>query len=358
MSLLVEYGFQTYQDNLDDYVVDENRSVARIIAQHKGRYNVICEKGIIPAELSGNYHYLLEEKGGYPVVGDYVYVAGESADLAVIQDLLPRTSMFYRKDGWSKEGVQIMASNFDTILLCTSLNRDFNITRLMRYMIMSNESNAKIAIVLTKSDLCSQEEAEEKVQLCKKRFPDVPVMVASAYTGDGLEQLNDYFKGTETVILLGSSGVGKSSLVNAISGEEIMKVGAIREYDDKGRHTTVHRQIIKLPKGGVLIDTPGIREIGLVNAQDGFNIVYDQIEQYAKLCKYNNCTHTHEDGCAIKQAIEDGEIDQEQFDEYMKLLYENGYEENKEQFMFDKWQKSKQKSRDLRKARKRKGKKH
>ena len=133
-----------------------------------------------------------------------------------------------------------------------------------------------------------------------------------------------------------------------------MKVGAIREYDDKGRHTTVHRQIIKLPKGGVLIDTPGIREIGLVNAQEGLNIVYDKIEQLVKKCKYHNCTHTHEDGCAIKKAIEDGEIEREQFDEYLKLLYENGYEENKEQFMLDKWQRSKQKSRDLRKARKRK----
>lgn len=358
MSILAEYGFQTYLNSLEDCDIDESRSVARIIAQHKGRYNVICEKGIIPAELSGNYHYLLEEKGGYPVVGDYVYITGESPDLAVIQDLLPRTSMFYRKDAWSKEGVQIMASNFDTVLLCTSLNRDFNITRLMRYMIMSSESNADIGIVLTKADLCSAEEAEEKAQLCKKRFPDIPVMIVSAYTGEGLEKLNEYFKGTETVILLGSSGVGKSSLVNAISGEEIMKVGAIREYDDKGRHTTVHRQIIKLPKGGILIDTPGLREIGLVNAQEGFNIVYDQIEQLAKGCKYKNCTHTHEDGCAIKQAIEDGEIDQVQFDEYMKLLYENGYEENKEQFMFDKWQRSKQRSRDLRKARKHKGQKH
>lgn len=354
MNYLNEYGFQTYLHNLIDYTIDDNRSIARIIAQHKGRYNIVCDSGIIPAELSGQYHYLLEEKGGYPVVGDYVYISGEESGLGVIQDLLPRTSLFFRKDGWSKEGVQILASNFDTILLCTSLNRDFNITRLMRYMILSSESNAKIGIVLTKSDLCTPEEATEKVILCKKRFPNVNVTVASAYTREGLDQLNQYFKGTETVILLGSSGVGKSTLVNAISEEEIMKVGAIREYDDKGRHTTVHRQIIKLPKGGVLIDTPGIREIGLVNAQDGLSIVYDQIEQLARQCKYSNCTHTHEDGCAIQKAISNGEIDIKQFEEYLKLLHENEYEENKEQFMFDKWQKSKQKSRNYRQSRKQK----
>ena len=357
MELIKGYGFEMYESKLKKFEVDSNKQVGRIIAQHKGHYNVICREGIVSAEISGSYHYNLAEKGGYPVVGDYAYLTIGSKDHVIINEILPRVSLFYRKDGWSKEGIQIMASNFDTILLCTSLNRDFNITRLMRYMIMSSESNARIGIVLTKSDLCSTAEAEEKVELCKKRFPEVPVMVVSAYTGDGLVQLSEYFKGTETVILLGSSGVGKSSLVNAISGEEIMKVGGIREYDDKGRHTTVHRQIIKLPHGGVLIDTPGIREIGVIDAQDGISRVYDRIEKLAKNCKYSDCSHTTENGCAIKKAIEDGEIEQGEFDEYLKMLQESAFEENKEGYLFDKWQRSKKRSRDLRSARNNKKKK-
>lgn len=352
MGILADYGFQTYYSKLGKFEIDGDRVIARIIAQHKGRYSIVCDKSIVTAELSGNYLYLLQEKGGYPVVGDYVYINDENSDIAIIQDLLPRVSVFYRKDPWSKEGVQIMASNFDTILLCTSLNRDFNIARLIRYMVMSSESNAKIGIVLTKSDLCTEEEAMAKVNLCKQRFQNIHVSVVSSLTRNGLTSLNDYFKGTETVILLGSSGVGKSSLVNAISNEEIMRVASIRDYDDKGRHTTVHRQIVKLPKGGLLIDTPGIREIGLVNAQEGLNIVYDLIERLSRNCKYNNCTHTHEDGCAIEQAINDGVIEKVQFEEYLKLLHENEYDENKEQFMLEKWQKSKKRSRDLRKYRK------
>lgn len=354
MTLLQEYGFDVYESKLQKPEIDSNKEFGRVIAQHKGRYNVVCNAGIVSAEISGNYHFNLEEKGGYPVVGDYTYITLGSKDHAVINDILPRVSMFYRKDSWSKEGIQILASNFDTILLCTSLNRDFNITRLMRYMIMSNESNAQVGIVLTKSDLCSSDEAEAKTKLCQERFPNVPVMVVSAYTGEGLHQLQDYFVGTETVILLGSSGVGKSSLVNAISGEEIMKVGEIREYDDKGRHTTVHRQIIKLPNGGILIDTPGIREIGVVDAQEGISRVFDKISKIATNCKYTNCSHNAEDGCAIKAAIEQGDILQSEFNDYLKMLQESAFDENKEGYLFDKWQRSKKRSRDFRSARKNK----
>lgn len=349
MSLLNEYGYKLYLEKIGSIGIDRT-NVGRIIAQHKGVYDIVNEDGEMQAKVLGSYHYSLKEKGGYPVVGDYVYLTQETGNFAVIREILPRTSMFYRKDNWGKEGIQVLAANFDIILICTSLNKDFNISRLMRYMIMAKESGAEIGIVLTKSDLCTEEEIEEKINFCRENFQDISIIAVSTLTFKGIDELKQYFQNTKTVMLLGSSGVGKSSLVNSIGGEKIMEVGEIGE-NDKGHHTTVHRQIIKLAQG-ILIDTPGIREIGLVDAQEGFNSVYEQINQLAKMCKYSDCTHTHECGCAVQAAIKDGKIEKVKFDEYLKLQNESNYESSKEQYMFEKWQKSKEKSKNLREIRK------
>lgn len=352
-NLLCTYGFDSYIQNIDLNKYRIN-NIARVVSQHKQLYEVVTENKFIKAQVSGRYSFHVDEYGGYPVVGDYVTISNDD-DFAIINELLPRMTLFYRKDNWIKEGIQVLVSNFDTILICSSLNRDFNIGRIQRYMILSKESGANVAIILTKSDLCT--DVESKIAMCERSFMGIQVHAISSKDNVGMEALNEYFKPKKTVLLIGSSGVGKSSVVNSLCNAEIMKVGDISD-DGRGRHTTVHRQIIKLPNDGLLIDTPGLREVGIVHATDSINNIFSDIEQLEMRCKFGNCSHNSENGCAIKEAIKSNELSLERYKLYLVFKMENKFCNDKGQYMLDKWKKSKEKSVNYRKIRKMKGKKH
>jgi len=305
--------------------------LARITAEHKSQYLTSLPEGEeIPAQLSGHYRYVEAEELGFPTVGDYVGIQRVDESLALIQQLLPRTTLFYRMDDFTSTK-QPMAANFDTLFLCMALNQDYNIRRLQRYLIMAEESKAEYVVVLTKADL--SETAEEQQRECEA-VTKAPVYAVSTVTGEGLETLRPYLGEDMTIVAVGSSGVGKSTLVNTLAGEELMKTSAVREYDGKGRHTTVHRQLFRLPTGAYYLDTPGVRSVGLVEAGEAISDLYSDIEALQKQCRFSDCTHTNEPGCAIRRAIQEGIIssgDIKQFEKLKReaLRIENKYEYHK-----------------------------
>ncbi len=317
---LEEYGYNEFFEALFAQCAD-GLEPARIIAEHKSVFIAATGSGELPAHLSGKYLYMLEEKGGKPTVGDFVCVKiAEEGDRAVIHEYLPRKTLFGRKDAFSKSLFQPVCANFDTVFICMALNNDFNTARLERYLLMAKESGAQAAIVLTKADI--SHDAELQSSICRAIAGDLPVHAVSAYDGTGIEELSCYFGQGKTVVALGSSGVGKSTLINAIVGEEVMKTGEIREDDSRGRHTTTHRQLIKMPCGGLYIDTPGMREIGLIDAENSVDEFYSDIEQLISQCRFKDCGHKSEPGCAVKQAIYNGSLTSERYKKYEKYKRE------------------------------------
>lgn len=327
--ILEQYGFTNEMKDAFNENSQPGLVPARIITEHRGLYRVVCESGERFAEISGKYHYHLEEKGGYPAVGDWVVLeAAGSEDRAVIHDILPRKTQFIRRDSWSADGMQVVAANFDIVFICTSLNKNYNLRRIERYLTLSWESGAIPAIILSKADLC--EDVERKVLEVEAIAPGVKVHVVSAVNGTGLEELQGYLSKGVTMVMLGSSGVGKSTLINALAGKEVLKTSAAREDDDRGRHTTTHRQMVLLPQGGVLLDTPGMRELGIVNAEEGLGDAFSDISEIAANCRFNDCKHHREPGCAVKRALADGTLDPMRYENYLKLKKEAKYVESKE----------------------------
>ena len=289
----------------------------RIVVQHRDGYLVATDEGELRAKVSGR---LLHEagEGGHPAVGDWVALSLNLVEGAsTIQALLPRRTAFVRRAADSLQKLQVVAANIDVAFVVTSLNADLNPRRIERYLAAAWQSGARPVIVLTKSDLCAdpQGQAAQIAALAA----GCPVLTVSAREGLGLDALLAEVRPGETCVLIGSSGVGKSTLVNAFLGEDRMKTQAIREADDQGRHTTSHRQLVLLPSGGLILDTPGIREVGLIDADQGVSIVFDDIEHLARDCRFNDCAHTHEPGCAVRAALQSGALDAGRWANFQKL---------------------------------------
>ena len=292
---------------------------ARVIAVHRERYQLSCAKGELYARLKTKEYYL--DRAQFPTVGDYVSVQYVENGDSLILATLPRRTVFTRRAAGPVPVDQAVAANFDYVFILQSLNQDFNPNRLERYLTLSWQSGATPVVLLTKADL--QEDYWDYLTRAERVAMGVNVHVVSAHSGQGLARLNAYLQPGKTVVFLGSSGVGKSSLVNALAGEAVMAVSAIREDDSKGRHTTTHRQMLRLPGGVLVIDTPGMRELGMWETDTGLVEAFSDVEVYLGRCRFSDCSHTSEPGCAVRAAIEAGELDPGRWERYRKLKEES-----------------------------------
>ena len=297
--------------------------LGRVVAQYKDLYNVATGKSEILSEISGKLRYSSDQLSDYPAVGDFVMVDREDNlhGNAIIHKILTRKSIFIRRASGTSHDVQVVAANIDTVFICMSLNNDFNLRRLERYLSIAWDSGAIPVVVLTKSDLC--EGLSERLAEIEKVAAGVDIVVTSSMTEDGYNAILKYISPGLTVAFMGSSGVGKSTLINRLLGEDLIETREIRK-DDKGKHATTRRELIVIPSGGAVIDTPGMREIGV----ESVNLVktFGDIEEFTERCRFKDCQHENEPGCAVRKAIEEGMITEERLQNYKKLKKEAKYE--------------------------------
>lgn len=310
-------------------------TVGRITLQEKGFYRIRTSMGEQNALVSGKFQFEAQSSSDYPAVGDYVMVSYADPDTAVIHQVLPRRSLFVRKAAGTSKTEQVVAANIDTVFLCMGLNNDFNLRRLERYLAATWESGATPVVVLTKADLPQKQREVEAIAM------GVDILTTSAMESDGYRQIMPYITEGRTVAFVGSSGVGKSTLINRLLGEERLATDGLRN-DDKGRHTTTHRELLVLPNGAMVIDTPGMRELGMWDAASGVGQTFTDIEALAAQCRFRNCSHTSEPGCAVRAAIRSGGLDSRRWQSYQKLKNENSYAADSESYLAAKEKKYKE----------------
>jgi len=327
---LKQYGYTETEP------VPEGLLPGRVTAVHKERYELITPAGSLYGRLKTGAYY---GAGGesFPTAGDFVHVRILEGGDSQIVKTLPRRNQFIRRDPFF--GEQILAANIDYVFIMTSLNRDFNVNRIERYLVLVRQSGALPVIVLTKADLADNFEVQ--IAAAKAVAGNTEIIPLSVVTGYGLDVLNAYFSPGKTVAFLGMSGVGKSSLLNALMGQEVMAVNEIREDDGRGRHTTTHRQLFVLPSGAMVIDTPGMRSLGMWNAEDGVSETFADVKALLGGCRFADCRHEAEPGCAIRAAIKSGVLDPARWDNYKNLQREALYAVDRTALLREKWARNK-----------------
>ena len=326
---LEEWGWDADWENVLTSVAREGFIPGRVTAQHRGRYDVQTQSGVLTVAARLGARDDATALAGPPAVGDWVALtsAGESEHAKIIVAVLPRRSKFSRQAAGTRTEEQVLAANVDVVWIVHGLDLEVRATRIERYLTVAWESGASPVIVLTKSDLDADVTAV--VETVERIAWGVPVHTVSVVTGAGVVELQQDLRQGQTVALLGPSGAGKSTLVNYLAGEERQRTGEVRGKDKKGRHTTTHRELIRLASGPLLLDTPGMRELQIWEADEGLALAFPEIDDLAEQCRYRDCSHTSEPGCAVVEAVREGAIPEARLDSYLKLRREAAYQARK-----------------------------
>jgi ribosome biogenesis GTPase / thiamine phosphate phosphatase len=311
-----------YNDKIEKLRIENNLNnfeIGRVITEHKERYIVRTTKGEFDSEITGNLRFTAKSREDFPAIGDWVALSAYDSGFAIIHKILPRFSIIKRQSVSQFGEIQIIATNIDYSFLVQAIDRDFNINRLERYLTICYTCKVSPVIVLSKIDLINEFQINGIIASIKARIKNVPVLALSNETQNGYEAINKFIEKGKTYCMLGSSGVGKSTLLNNLSGKTIMRTETISQSTNKGKHITSHRELIILENGGILIDNPGMREVGIADTTNGLEITFDIIYNLAQSCKFKDCTHTSEIGCSILEAVEKGEIDKASYENYLKM---------------------------------------
>lgn len=324
-SSFFESGFKPYAKS--------GYSVGRVTEAHKNLYRILTEDGELMGKMSGKMRHENTGGGDLPAAGDWVVIQARTAEAqATIQAILPRFSKFSRKVAGTASREQVLAANIDIAFLVTALNNDFNLRRMERYLAIARESGAEPVVVLNKADMLESAQVDNRVVEMKKAVSGTPVIAVSALTNQGMSGLDEYLNTGKTAVFLGSSGVGKSALINALHGTEDQKTGEIRKGDDRGRHTTVFQKMIILPERGMVIDTPGLRELQLWEVESGLSDVFQDIEHLAAGCRFRDCSHESETGCAVREAINNGALDEARLESFLSLQQELAHTADRKEY--------------------------
>ncbi|MDD5589999.1 MAG: ribosome small subunit-dependent GTPase A [Candidatus Portnoybacteria bacterium] len=323
---LEDLGYDIFFESNRKKLKLDNFSVGRVTAEHRGAYKVRSANGEYLARITGKQMFNASSREDYPAVGDWVALHELGEGQAVIRGVLPRKTCVKRKHGGKNE-TQIIATNIDVAFVVESVDRDYNLNRFERYFAIAVAGCIKPAIILNKVDLISKEDLDSKLIEIKNRFNHVDFIFTSTITSEGLDKLKAYIIKGKTYCFLGSSGVGKSSLINKLLGENIIKTEKISVSTDRGRHVTTGREMYFLENGGIVIDNPGMREVGMMDSSVGIDKLFDEITSFAKKCKFVDCTHIHEPGCEVLSALNSGKLDAGKYSNYINLKKENEYYE-------------------------------
>ena len=311
-----------YNDILEEFRTRQNLKnfqAGRVIAEHKERYILRTEKGEFEAQITGNMRHTARDRSDYPAVGDWVAFAPYDPGTAIIYSIFPRRSVIERQAVGKFGERQIIAKNIDYAFITLAADRDFNINRIERYLTICYSAEVEPIIILTKTDLIDDKGLETLLSGLKSRIRDITVIPLSNLTKKGYDELNKVLHKGKTYCFLGSSGTGKSTMINNLAGKEILKTGSISASTGKGRHTTNYRELVILENGSILIDNPGMREVGVADTGGGLEAAFDIITRLAEGCKFTDCSHIHEKGCAVINAVEKGIIDEESYKNYLKM---------------------------------------
>ncbi len=327
-----------FQDNMDSERMADSE-IVRVISVHRNSYVITNGEKDTFAELAGKVLFNAESPLNYPAVGDWVLAKFYNDSLAIIHEILPRKTLLNRKTSGKKIDLQLIAANIDAAFIIQSLDSNFNPRRLERYLVMINENNIRPIVLLSKSDLSSDGEIENNIIEIQNIASHITVQPFSNESGNGLERVKDLLNSGETHCLLGSSGVGKTTLLNNLIGESLFATQNVREKDSKGKHTTTHRELIILDNGAMIIDNPGMRELGMLSVESGFDNTFSEIIDLSNQCGFNDCSHINEKSCAVLDAVKEGIISKKRLQNYIKMKRESDYNDMS---YFEKKQKGKQ----------------